>query len=606
MRTYLVIAWVPVVLSFHTFITGSVEANSNTFRSLDGTDNNISNPDWGAANTIQLRLTSPVYEDGYGIPRSSGNLPSARAVSNAVSAQSELTLNRQSASGWLWQWGQFIDHDLVLTHTSTPAESYNIEVPTGDKHFDPYATGQQTISLTRSEYQLDEYGVRQQKNQITAYIDGSQVYGSDSTRAENLRDTASGMGLLRTSLSYDSSEVLLPLNTAGLENAGGPGANLFIAGDIRANEQLGLAATHTVFVREHNRIATELSLRLDSGDAALIDRFNLALASGVSDRDEFLYQAARTVVGAEIQKITYEEYIPALLGANALGGYSGYDETIDSGISNEFSTAAFRLGHTQLSPTLRRLNGDGSEAGAGDIALMNAFFNPEQAKIHGVDSLLAGLAYSQSEEIDTLIIDDLRNFLFGPPGAGGFDLASLNIQRGRDHGIQSLNGFRSSIGLDPYQDFFDLTGNQDLAAQFASVYQAVDDVDLWIGGLAEQQFGSSQVGETFNFILVDQFTRTRDGDRYFYEQASVLEDILLFDPNFLSNSLSSLITQNTNLSGLSDDVFYYSHPVASVPVPSSIWLFAAGAFFTFGYRRQRIVKTSLQKNRDRFILLATK
>ena len=568
----------------------SKETNKlNSFRSLNGSYNNLTNENWGAANTSQMRMVTPDYADEFGSPRSGdGNLPAPRAVSNVTSAQTDPTICSNLASGWLWQWGQFVDHDLVLTNTATPRESLNISVPMGDSYFDPFYTGTVVIPLSRSEYTLDKLGVRQQTNQVTSYIDASQVYGSDTVRAANLRDTSSGMGLLRTSYSNDMSEVLLPLNLSGLENDGGPSTNLFIAGDIRANEQLGLSATHTLFVREHNRIASELSLRLDSGDSNLIDRFNLALSTGTASRDEFLYQAARMVVGAEIQKITYEEYLPILLGSGGLESYNGYDPEVYPGVSNEFSTAAFRLGHTQLSPTLRRLNGDGSETDEGHISLINAYFNPEEAKVYGADSLLAGLAHSYSEEIDTLVVDGVRNFLFGPPGAGGLDLASLNIQRGRDHGLPGLNDFRSSVGLSEYLDFFDLTGDHDLAGQFSSVYQSIDDVDLWIGGLAEEHFNDTMVGETFNYILVDQFTRTRDGDRYFYGQSSILFDLILFDPLFSSSSLSQIITNNTLLSGLSENVFLYE-TVSPVPVPAAFWLFGSALIgFGFGKRKNRV------------------
>ena len=164
--------------------------------SIDGTGNNIANPALGAADTPQLRLTSYEYADGLAEP-AGGDRPSARQVSNEVAAQAESIENDRFLTDFVWLWGQFIDHDIVLTHTANPAEGFTIEVPTGDAEFDPAGLGEATIDLTRSQYVVDADGVRQQVNSITAYIDGSAVYGSDEETAASLR-TFEG-GRLRTS-----------------------------------------------------------------------------------------------------------------------------------------------------------------------------------------------------------------------------------------------------------------------------------------------------------------------------------------------------------------------------------------------------------------------
>lgn len=527
---------------------------------IDGSGNNLANPAWGQAGAELLRMTPPCYDDGLSTPRGGlvSTLPSPRAISNAMSSQTGMVHNSVEATDWFWQWGQFIDHDLDLTGGASPAEAFNVAVPMGDPSFDPFMTGVQEIGLNRSRWVSDGSGVRQQVNEITAYIDASQVYGSDASRATTLRTGADG--LLKMSAA-SNGESLMMLNTMLLPNANDahifPDNELFLSGDVRSNEQIGLTATHTLFAREHNRLSTELKVRLDSGDQALIDKRDAMIAdatNGVDDLDDFLYESTRRVVGAYIQKITYEEYLPLLLGAGSVGAYAGYDDSVDASIANEFSTAAFRVGHTQLSPTLMRRNNDRTVAAGGDVPLMMGFFNPQELKDNGVDSLLMGLASQSAQEIDTLVIDDVRNFLFGPPGAGGFDLASLNIQRGRDHGVGSLNEVRSELGLTPHASFLDLAGGDaSLASQLASVYASVDEVDLWIGGLAENQFHDSVLGETFYTIIHDQFARARDGDRLFYEGA--LEHILLLDPDFESTLLSDIIRRNSSMTHIQQDVF---------------------------------------------------
>lgn len=187
---------------------------------------------------------------------------------------------------------------------------------------------------------------------------------------------------------------------------------------------------HTLFVKEHNRLADGIR----NGNRSL---------SG----DE-IYEEARRMVGALIQAITYREFIPVLFGPDALSGYRGYNTSKNAGIANIFSTAAYRLGHTMLSPTLLRLDDKGQPIAAGNLSLRDAFFTPWRLGAEGgIAPLLRGLAAQLAQEIAPLVIDDVRNFLFGEPGLGGFDLVSLNIQRGRDHGLPSYNQAREDIGL---------------------------------------------------------------------------------------------------------------------------------------------------------------
>ena len=153
-----------------------------------------------------------------------------------------------------------------------------------------------TMDFQRSKYDLATGtglgNPRQQINEITSYLDASMVYGSDAGRATTLR-TPSG-GQLKTSAGN-----LMPLNTFGLPNGtGGPfdPAQFYVAGDVRVNEQVGLTAVHTLFLREHNRLADQIA------------------AANPGWGDEQIYQRARKLVGAEVQVITYKEFLPASVG----------------------------------------------------------------------------------------------------------------------------------------------------------------------------------------------------------------------------------------------------------------------------------------------------
>ena len=503
------------------------------FRNFDGSGNNQADPQMGRIHSPLIRLITPKYGDG--IQTLAGqNRPSARLISNIVVAQTELIPNRAGASDFLWQWGQFIDHDINLTDGIDPPEAANISVPAGDPYFDPDTSGSVVISLNRSNYDLasgtDATNPRQQINEISSWIDASNVYGSDTERASALRSN-DGTGRLKTSAGN-----LLPFNSNGLANAGGDSVSLFLAGDVRANEQVGLTAMHTLFMREHNWHADRI--------AAIQPYLN----------GEQIYQRARQMVGAEIQAITYREFLPALLGRNVIERYRGYRPEVNGTIANIFSSAAFRYGHSALSPMLLRLNAQGNPIAAGNLALRDGFFSPQRIiEEGGIAPLLRGLASQVCQEVDNYIIDDVRNFLFGPPGAGGFDLAALNIQRGRDHGLPSYNETRIAFGLNRANSFAEVTSNTQVQNALAEVYSSVDEIDVWVGGLAEDIQPGALVGELISFVLKEQFEALRNADRFWYQR--ILNFYQLEQIRY--TRLADIIRRNTSIgSEISDDVFH--------------------------------------------------
>lgn len=501
---------------------------NSLYRHIDGTNNNLLHPTYGSAGSQFLRGSPADYGDGYNSLAGSDR-SSAREISNTIFDQSDSLPNTYGTSNIMWVWGQFLDHDIDLAREGH-TEYTPIEVPTGDPYFDPNHTGLATIPLTRSDFQINATTqVREQVNDITAFIDASNVYGSDAERAEYLR--ADG-GKLKV-----SDDNLLPYNNAEspFPNAGGESSELFLAGDVRANENVALTSMHTLFVREHNRWVDELSKQHPEYDA------------------DTLYQEAKVLVEAQIQSITYNEFLPHLLGPNALENYSGYDNQIDPQIANVFATAAYRLGHTMLSNTITRLEENGEDYIHGDLALRDAFFQPTQLLTEGnIEAIFRGISATQHEAIDTQIIDDVRNFLFGEPGQGGLDLAALNIQRGRDHGLSDYNTVREAYGLAKVSSFSEITSNPELQYKLNELYGNVDNIDVFVGGLAEDTYGQSMLGELFHTILVDQFTRLRDGDSFWYENRLTEEQWDRLENNM---SLSEIIRNNMDIDYLQDDVF---------------------------------------------------
>ena len=516
-------------------------ASSET-ASLDGIGNNLAHPNWGSVNEPLLRISPASYTDGISSP-SGTSRPSARTVSNVFSASPEEgILNDRDFTAFVYAWGQFLDHDIDLTETASPTESFPVVVSTGDEWFDPSNTGTMTIPLSRSKYDpltgTSAENPREQINSITAFVDGSQIYGVDTIRAAALREFTGG----RMKVSEGN---LLPFNTNGLPNANDAhrvaDTELFLAGDVRANENPELIALQTLFVREHNRIAAE------------------AAQQNPNWTDEQLYQYARSIVIAELQKITYDEFLPAILGTNALPAYQGYQADVNPNIATEFSTAAFRLGHSMLGEDIEFLDNDMNETREA-MLLRDAFFNSTVVTETDIDPLLKYLASDNAQEIDTIVVDDVRNFLFGTPGHGGFDLASLNIQRGRDHGIADYNTVRVAYGLPRITSFEQITSDKTVQTSLAATYGSVDNIDLWIGGLAEDRLFNSSVGTTFTAILVDQFTRLRDGDRFWYEN-SLSANLI---QNIQNTSLTDIIRRNTKLTKLQENVFFYDETTSVI------------------------------------------
>ncbi|WP_420623977.1 peroxidase family protein [Candidatus Poriferisodalis sp.] len=502
-------------------------------RSLDGWGNNVENPEFGSAGAQLLRLAAANYAGLSDVPT---DMPGSRAVSNIVAAQARSITNAAQATDMVWQWGQFLDHDISLTPKHNPAESLPIPVPTGDAVFDPTSAGTRTIAFNRSAHGTAAGGTRQQLNVVTSFIDASNVYGSSLDRTQALR-TNDGTVKLRTS----GNGRFLPFNEFGLDNdSGGRGAgssrtDLFAAGDIRANEQVRLSALHTLFVREHNRLA------------------DLIATAHPSLSGQEIFEMARKIVGAEMQVITYNEFLPILLGPDSVGSYDGYDPAVDASIANEFSTAAYRVGHTMLSPDLLMVDENGIER---TLSLADAFFAPSRVTDEGISGLLRGLATQLAQQVDTQLVDPARNMLFGPPDSPGRDLAALNIQRSRDHGLASYNAARQAYGLPAATSFGDISSDPQVQAKLRQAYGEVGQIDLWTGGLAEDHVEEAMVGETFQTIIADQFRRLRDGDRFWYQN----DTWFAANPDVLAEvdatTLADIIRRNTPIGDeIGDNVF---------------------------------------------------
>jgi peroxidase len=491
-------------------------------RPMDGTGNHPDNI--GAVGSLLLRLSGVDYPDddhtGQTMIRQG---PNPRDISNIVIHQDGQHLPSSAGlTDAVWAWGQFLDHDISLTDASPDNGSADIPVTGADDLLNPL------MRFNRGNHVMMN-GVRAPFNQLTAFLDASMVYGSDVERAAALRTFSDGK--LKTS---DGN--LMPFNVDGLPNGGSVGspANNFLGGDVRVNENVVLTSIHTLFVREHNRLADIFNERYPMAD------------------DESVYQLVRKVIMAEIQKITYDEFLPALLGEHAPSGVQiEYNPNLIPTVAIEFSTALFRVGHTLLSTEIMVGDDDDQET----ISLKSAFANVPfiRNKPENVGRLLLGLSVQPCQEIDNMIVEDVRTFLFlpsavvPPPNPKGLDLASLNIQRGREQGLPGYNRVRRGYGLAPVRDFSDISSNQDVQDKLSEAYATVDDIDAWVGAISEDHLSGANVGPLIAAALVDQFTRLRDGDRLFYTNDPDLNEAWIAEylPTVTFGSLVRLNTEQT-------------------------------------------------------------
>ncbi|KAK4015956.1 hypothetical protein OUZ56_030921 [Daphnia magna] len=551
------------------------------YRTLDGSCNNIQHSSWGRSLTPFQRLAPSAYADGVRVPRrakSGRELPSARLISTTVTR--DVDAPSETDTTWVMQYGQFLDHDFTRTpefrmaNSSTipccmpnggfidknlvHPECFPIEIPRGDTFFSRF--GQRCMPLVRSApgRRPDcSLGCAEQMNQFTHYLDQSNVYGSDDKLANELRTFQEGKLKVtrRSDLDLlpadDESKVSCALSkrVSGIDPPSD--VKCFKAGDSpRVNEHPNLAVTHIVFLREHNRLAEELARLNSHWD------------------DERLYQEAKRILTAQMQHITYNEWVPIIIGREKMqqlgllplqrGFSQDYDSNLNPTIFNEFAGAAFRFGHTLIQGRHHLTNARGTKER--DILLRQHFFKTQEIYTPGnLDKFLIGLATQPGQKPEHYFSKELTNHLFEEEGKGfGLDLVSLNIQRGRDHGIPGYNAYRSICGLSTANNFNDLCDliPSSIVDRFERLYESVDDIDLFIGSISERLAKGAVVGPTFQCLIGEQFLRLKRGDRYFYDLAGQSGSFTEEQLNEIRRtSFARLVCDNSNVRSIQPLIF---------------------------------------------------
>jgi hypothetical protein len=585
-------------------------------QSLNGLNNNPNFPNAGSVGVNYLRLGPARYADGKSQMVSG---PNARRVSNRVFNDSNVNVfSERGVTQWGAAWGQFLDHTFGLRESAGTRADIPFSTTDPLEEFD---NDLGVVPFVRSAAApgTGVFNTRQHRNTVSSFIDAWAVYGGSDVRLEWMRE-----GGLDGNPDNNGARLLLPGNYLPRKDTrGNPSAapamdldgrllahpnDAAVAGDVRANENAALTATHTLFAREHNRIVS-------------------LLPSWMSQYDKF--QIARAVVIAEQQHITYTQFLPAM--GVSLPSYQGYNPNLNPALAHEFASTGYRA-HSMLhgeieietnvsrysQATLDALEAQGVElAVEGDdieiaVPLNVAFFNPDLVEQIQLGPFLEGLGLEPQYNNDEMIDNQLRSVLFQIPVSGNpecldgptlpecfdgvVDLGAIDIQRGRDHGMPTYNQMRNAYGLSSKTSFraitgestesfpvdpqltpgneindadcldiialFDINGNPttvenddavrvvkrcSLAARLKAVFGSVSNLDAFTGMLAERHVPGSELGQLQLAIWKDQFRAARDGDRFFY-----LNDPLqsFIRQNFGIDSrktLSQIIALNTDL-----------------------------------------------------------
>ncbi|XP_046553617.1 thyroid peroxidase-like [Haliotis rubra] len=527
-----------------------------TIRPLSGVCNNLDNPGWGAPLQDMRRIIDAVYDDDKGKPRLDG-LPSARAVSVACFPNDSDSTLEASLNQLVMQWGQFMAHDYAGTpgtkgsgcctgvNSSGKHPDYDsdgncfpILIPSGDRYLND------CLPFSRSQSSPQNTSPREQFNILTSYIDASTVYGGSDEELNELR-TKSG-GLLKTT----SGGNLLPTSekTFCLLRNGDPKCPN--AGDWRVNVFPGLTATHTLWVQQHNRLATGLGKEHPDWD------------------DEILFEEARRIVIAAIQRITYEDWLPLILGddfyhAFDLGTTYDYDASVNPGLYNSFATAANRFGHSQLRATY-------NVKGFTNLKIQDMFMDVFYAN-NGIKEVFEGLLKDNSQKADDKITNGLTDHLFEhvQTANGAKDLVSFNIQRGRDHGLPSYQAFRDKAMQFASDNSISIT-TPAVPPCASTVYSNTTSIDLYAGAMSETPVPGGLVGPTFAYIMGLQFCEIRSGDRFWYETTNTTIGFTSDQRDEISKlTLSQVICNNVGIDTIQTDAFFVTDAATNIEASCS-------------------------------------
>uniref|UniRef100_A0A7E4VZX5 Chorion peroxidase n=1 Tax=Panagrellus redivivus TaxID=6233 RepID=A0A7E4VZX5_PANRE len=565
------------------------------YRSIDGSCNNVANPMWGAAYSPLQRFADPEYADGISTIRGSkianAELPNVRFLSTALFRDSDAT--NVHVTSLLPQFAHFVYSDLthIASNQIVTDSGRQVQLPCCGNIFPPNEGIRHPecapIGIPKSDPRLSDFidcipyarsvtapregcplGPRQQANLATSFLDLSNIYGSQKERTHELRQYEGG--LLRVSSKSpregDFPPIMDPLKATFSSCAGGiTGHDCFLSGSEAVNFLPTATVMHTVWIRQHNRIAKRLG--------AINKKWN----------DDQLFQEARRLTIAQMQHITYTEFLPLLVGRESWKRYGlspkeasladkdPYSLNTDPTALNAYASVVGQFFWTMFDSKVQQYNSHGN--GVLKQAMSDVFFDSSSVVFGDrMTGILRYLVRENPPQPGVRISEELRERLFKGHSNFGLDLAALILQMGRDHGIPGYTTWRSKCGGSTVSSFSDLTDDvvngHWLLPLLQKAFPSVHDVDLLILGLAEKPLRGALVGPTFSCILSLQFRKTKKGDRFWYENfmtPSAFTEGQLAE--IRKTSFARILCDNSGLGSVQPKVFeapdlYDNFPVA--------------------------------------------
>ncbi len=513
------------------------------WRSLNGSGNNIANPSWGSVGSEMSRLTDANFSDNISSLAHS-EFKNPREISNIVCDEIEIINDSNGLSSINSLWSEFIRNDVLFApHQDSlhpgGMEEAHISIPADDEIINPSGSHSAQMRYIRTEFidgsGTDENNTRKYSNQASSWIDGSSIYGLNNAENSWVRSGSGG----RVSVTDWLGSDMIPAYDSNVFVSNWDGSEShynqiqFSLADDRNGENIGVSTLHLLFLREHNRLADAIEERNPDWS------------------DEQIFQRARKLVIAQIQVITYSEYLPSL-GIN-LPEYKGYNSSMNPEISNEFFLLVSNSFTSQRNDAWLLLNDSRIEISSSPLQLERGYWTMDPILDDGIEPLIRGAAFEPQRENDVALVSNLRNLLSGKSSwPGWIDECAMAIQLGRDRGITDYNSIRSQLGYGKFLNWSDLTEDENTSQQLSQAYDSIDRMDAIIGVLSEPRMANSVFGETQYNLAINQYSMLRDSDNYWYANDPELVPLL---SELNNTSLSDIILRNSEVESIQCNVF---------------------------------------------------
>ncbi|KAL3865900.1 hypothetical protein ACJMK2_043248 [Sinanodonta woodiana] len=521
------------------------------------------------------RVSKASYSDGVYEP-SGKDRPNPFDISRAAH-QGETGISYRGRTAMLVYFGQQLVEEIMDAQTpGCPVEFFNIKVPPNHV-LNPEGKSDLEMPLRRTRYDTttghSPNNPRQQLSEITPFLDGQLIYGPAKAWTDAIREFRGGrlLGTNPAEIMMDfpvDNNIRLPFANPPVtkDHQLKPVRRFYRLGNPRGHENPFLLAFGVLWFRWHNYQARRILLQ-NNWDP-------------VKD-DEKIFNRARAIVIAQYQKIVFYDWLPLWLHIDDTFNtwdfwskypYKGYDPSVHPGITHEFQAAAMRFGHTLVPHGLwirdrdcryRRVSGSSPDDKRvyAAMRLCNTFWNSKELiERDNIESYIRGLTNTLAAREDSVIVTDLTDSVFGPLEFSRRDLAALNIQRGRDHGVADYNTVRKAFRMKPKETFesINVEYNKEEIRRLKALYgntSAPDNLDLFTGGMLETL--PDGPGELFREILIDQFIRIRNGDRFWFEnnETSSLSETELLEIKTTTMHTIILVVANIDSEEIQKNVF---------------------------------------------------